>query len=92
MKHYSISLTITDLDDNKQLISVQAPQLTGQQIFELTTLALAGVLIEPDPPVLTTTKPEKPRPVRKHKIRNLLARKDSDVPEIPPNFDPKDVE
>ncbi len=94
MKRYKISLTITDEENGEQLAGLLAPHLTGQQIYELTTLTIAGVLIEPEPPVLTVVKRPELKKQPKKKKRNLLRRlvKPPRPDPIPDGFQPNEID
>ncbi len=70
MKQYSISLTITDEDTNKQLVSLQVPHLTAKQIAELNGLAVSTILPEPEPEILTIPKPERNK---RRSIKRMLS-------------------
>jgi hypothetical protein len=85
MKLYNVNLTVSDEDTNEQLVQLKAPHLTGQQVIHLNTEVLAGLLQEPEPEIVTVSKPQPPaRPVRKRKIRNLLGRR------VDPPIEPMD--
>lgn len=93
MKLYSISLTITDLEDNRQIVSVQAPRLNGKQIVELAHLTTAGILIEPEPEIATVPKHDA-RPGAKHrkaKVRNPFRSRNPEIT-TPPGFDSADMD
>ncbi len=59
MKLYNISLTITDEDNNEQLVSLRAPHLTGLQISDLITMVTGGIMVEPEPEIVLVSKPKK---------------------------------
>lgn len=65
MKLYNISLTITDEDNNEQLVALRAPHLNGKQMVDLTSMVTAGVILEPEPEIVTVPLPPKKK---KHRL------------------------
>ena len=78
MKLYNINLTVTDEDNNEQLVSLRAPHLTGLQVKELANVTLGGILREPEPEIAITPVPKQKR----RGIKRMLSKRV--VPPIEP--------